>query len=166
MERTTLVQHIRQQEKANPGATGEFSSLMKEIMVAAMIISLQVNSAGIGEDIFGLTGKINVHGEEVKKLDEFSDITFTKIIGQSGTVCAITSEEKEEPYIIPSEDNPGKYLFMTSATTRSSYLTFCSSRIKATRFINSDASLGFSELGIVNSITLQRECRGSIKRFL
>jgi len=112
MERTTLVQHIRQQEKANPGATGEFSSLMNEIMVAAKIISLQVNSAGIGEDIFGLTGKINVHGEEVKKLDEFSDITFTKIIGQSGTVCAITSEEKEEPYIIPSEDNPGKYLFM------------------------------------------------------
>ncbi len=105
MERTTLVQHIRQQEKANPGATGEFSSLMNEIMVAAKIISLQVNSAGIGEDIFGLTGKINVHGEEVKKLDEFSDITFTKIIGQSGTVCAITSEEKEEPFIIPTEDN-------------------------------------------------------------
>ena len=112
MERTTLVQHLRQQEKANPGATGEFTNLMNEIMVAAKIISLQVNSAGIGEDIFGLTGKINVHGEEVKKLDEFSDITFTKIIGQSGTVCAITSEEKEEAYIIPTEDNPGKYIFM------------------------------------------------------
>ena len=68
MERTTLVQHIRHQEKANPGATGEFSSLMNEIMVAAKIISLQVNSAGIGEDIFGLTGKINVHGEEVVKI--------------------------------------------------------------------------------------------------
>ena len=111
MERTTLVQHIRQQEKANPGATGEFSSLMNEIMVAAKIISLQVNSAGIGEDIFGLTGKINVQGEEVKKLDEISDITFTKIIGQSGTVCAITSEEKEEPFI-PAKDNCGKYIFM------------------------------------------------------
>mgnify|MGYP004001698877 FL=1 len=112
MERTTLVQHIRQQEKINPGATGEFTSLMNEIMVAGKIISLQVNSAGIGEDILGLTGKINVQGEEVKKLDEFSDITFTKIIGQSGTVCAITSEEKEEAYIIPPEDHPGKYIFM------------------------------------------------------
>ena len=111
MERTTLVQYIRQQEKANPGATGEFSSLMNEIIVAAKIISLQVNSAGIGEDIFGLTGKINVQGEEVKKLDEISDITFTKIIGQSGTVCAITSEEKEEPFI-PAKDNRGKYIFM------------------------------------------------------
>jgi fructose-1,6-bisphosphatase I len=112
MERTTLVQHVRQQEKATPGATGEFTNLMNEIMVASKIISLQVNSAGIGEDIFGLTGKINVQGEEVKKLDEFSDITFTKIIGQSSTVCAITSEEKEDAYIVPPEDKPGKYIFM------------------------------------------------------
>ncbi len=110
MQHTTLVQHIRQQEKANPGATGEFTSLMNEIMVAGKIISLEVNSAGIGEDIWGLTGKINVQGEEVKKLDEFSDITFTTIIGQSGTVCAITSEEREDPLII--KDNPGKYIFM------------------------------------------------------
>ena len=112
MERTTFVQHIRQQEKSNPGATGEFTSLMTEIMVASKIISLEVNSAGIGENILGLTGKINVQGEEVQKLDEFSDITFTKIVGKSETVCAITSEEKEDPYIIPTEDNPGKYIFM------------------------------------------------------
>ena len=110
MERTTFVQHIRQQEKSNPGATGEFTSLMNEIIVASKIISLEVNSAGIGENVLGLTGKINVQGEEVQKLDEFSDITFTKLIGQSGTVCAITSEEKDEPLII--EDNPGKYIFM------------------------------------------------------
>ena len=112
MEQTTFVQHIRKQEKSNPGATGEFTSLMNEIMVASKIISLEVNSAGIGESILGLTGKINVQGEEVQKLDEFSDITFTKIVGKSETVCAITSEEKEDPYIIPTQDNPGKYIFM------------------------------------------------------
>jgi fructose-1,6-bisphosphatase I len=112
MERTTLVQHVRQQEKLNPEATGEFTSLMNEIMVAAKIVSLEVNRAGIGEDIMGLTGKVNVQGEEVQKLDEFADMTFTKIIGQSGTVCAITSEELEYPVIIPPEKNPGKYIFM------------------------------------------------------
>ncbi|MBT5471073.1 MAG: class 1 fructose-bisphosphatase [Nitrospina sp.] len=112
MERTTFVQHIRQQEKSNPGATGEFTSLMNEIIVASKIISLEVNSAGIGENVLGLTGKINVQGEEVQKLDEFSDITFTTLIGKSEAVCAITSEEKEDPYIIPPEDNPGKYIFM------------------------------------------------------
>ncbi|MEC9018902.1 MAG: class 1 fructose-bisphosphatase, partial [Nitrospinota bacterium] len=74
--------------------------------------SLEVNSAGIGENILGLTGKINIQGEEVQKLDEFSDITFTTIMGKSKAVCAITSEEKENPYIVPSSDNPGKYIFM------------------------------------------------------
>lgn len=112
MQRTTLIQHIRKQEKTIPGATGEFTNLMTEILVASKIISLEVNSAGIGENVLGLTGKINVQGEEVQKLDEFSDLTFTKIIGKSETVCAITSEEKEDPYIIPPEDNPGKYIFM------------------------------------------------------
>jgi fructose-1,6-bisphosphatase I len=112
MQRTTLLQHIRKQERSVPGATGEFTTLLTEIMVASKIISLEVNSAGIGENILGLTGKINVQGEEVQKLDDFSDLTFTKIIGKSGAVCAITSEEKENAYIIPPEDNPGKYIFM------------------------------------------------------
>jgi len=111
MQRTTLVQHIRQRGFSTPGATGEFTSLMNEIIVAAKIVSLEVNRAGIGEDILGLTGKINVQGEEVQKLDEFADLTFSKIIGQSGTVCAICSEEKDEPYIVPEEDR-GKYIFM------------------------------------------------------
>lgn len=112
MERTTLVQHIRKQEYKIPGATGEFTSLINEIIVATKIISLEVNKAGIGGDIFGLTGKINVHGEAVQKLDEFSNITLTNIIGNSGTVCAITSEEEECPIILPPEKATGKYIFM------------------------------------------------------
>jgi fructose-1,6-bisphosphatase I len=110
MEKTTLVQHIRSQEKMTEGATGEFSSLMNEILVAAKFVSLQVNSAGIGEEILGLTGEVNVQGEEVQKLDEYANETFTKIVGQSGVICAITSEEEEKPVIIPQELT-GKYLF-------------------------------------------------------
>lgn len=111
MQRTTLVQYIRQRGFSIPGATGEFTSLMNEIIVAAKIVSLEVNRAGIGEDILGLTGKINIQGEEVQKLDEFADMTFTTIIGQSGTVCAICSEERDEPLIVPKTDR-GKYIFM------------------------------------------------------
>ena len=111
MERTTLLQHIRRQEKVNPGATGEFTSLMAEIMVASKIISLEVNSAGIGENILGLTGKINVQGEEVQKLDELANDTFISIMSNSGTICAITSEEMENPVIVP-EEKAGKYIFM------------------------------------------------------
>ena len=110
MEQTTLVQHLQHQQKFL-GATGEFTSLMNEILVAAKIISLEVNKAGIGGHILGVTGNINVHGEEVQKLDEFANSTFVNIVGKSGTVCAITSEEMENPYVIP-EKNAGKYIFM------------------------------------------------------
>ena len=110
MERTTLVQHLQNQQQFL-GATGEFSSLMNEILVAAKIISLEVSKAGIGGDILGLTGSINVYGEEVQKLDEFANSTFVNIISKSGTVCAITSEEIEKPIIIP-EEKAGKYIFM------------------------------------------------------
>jgi fructose-1,6-bisphosphatase I len=112
MEKTTLVQFIRKQEGKNPEATGEFTSLINEIIVAAKITSLEVSSAGIGESIFGLTGKVNIQGEEVQKLDEFANITFLNIIGKSGTVCAITSEELDDPHIVPAEEGVGKYIFM------------------------------------------------------
>ncbi|MBI4382532.1 MAG: class 1 fructose-bisphosphatase [Nitrospinae bacterium] len=111
MERTTLVQYIRHQEKKFQGATGEFTSLMNEILIAAKIVSCQVNKAGIGEDILGLTGRTNVQGEEVQKLDEYANSTFIKLVGQSGTVCAITSEECKEPLKIPCNHGSGKYIF-------------------------------------------------------
>ena len=110
MKQTTLAQHLQHQQKLL-GTTGEFTTLMNEILVAAKIISLEVNKAGIGGDILGVTGNINVHGEEVQKLDEFANSTFVNIVEKSGTVCAITSEEMEEPVIVP-EEKAGKYIFM------------------------------------------------------
>jgi fructose-1,6-bisphosphatase I len=85
--------------------------MMNEIVVAAKIISLEVNKAGIGGLILGVTGSVNVHGEEVQKLDEFANSTFLNILTKSGTVCAITSEEMADPVIIPKE-KAGKYIFM------------------------------------------------------
>lgn len=111
MERTTLVQHIRHQEKLSKGATGEFTSLMNEILVAAKFVSSQVNNAGLGENVLGLTGKINVQGEEVQKLDDYANEIFIKIVGESGSICAITSEENDEPVIIPAQ-HAGNYIFM------------------------------------------------------
>lgn len=112
MERTTLVQHIRKEEKRVPGATGEFTSLMHDILVAAKIISAEVNKAGICQHILGLTGETNIQGEEVQKLDEYANNTIIKIVSASGTVCAITSEENSEPIRIPTDKESGKYILM------------------------------------------------------
>jgi fructose-1,6-bisphosphatase I len=111
MKQTTVVQHVQEQEKKFLGATGELASLINEILVGAKIISLELSKAGIGGDILGATGTRNVHGEAVQKLDDLANSTFLSIISKSGTVCAITSEEMENPVIVPPE-HAGKYIFM------------------------------------------------------
>lgn len=110
MERITLIQHLRRRQNMAEGATGEFTSLMMEILVAAKFVSLQVNNAGLGENILGLTGRVNIQGEEVQKLDEYANEIFTKLLGNSKLICAITSEEYDKPVIIPP-DQAGKYVF-------------------------------------------------------
>lgn len=102
-----------------PGATGEFTNLMNEVLVAAKIVSLQVNNAGLGEDILGMSGRVNVQGEEVQKLDDYANSIFIKLVGESGNICAITSEENEKPVIIPP-DRAGKYIFMVDPLDGSS----------------------------------------------
>ena len=47
-------------------ATGELSKLLHDLSLAAKVISLEVNKAGL-VDIIGFTGDNNVHGEQVKK---------------------------------------------------------------------------------------------------
>jgi len=111
MKQTTVVQHVQQQEKKILGATGELACLINGILVGAKIIALEINKAGIGGDILGATGTRNVYGEAVQKLDDLANSTFLSIISKSGTVCAITSEEMENPVIIPPEQ-AGKYVFM------------------------------------------------------
>ena len=67
----TLTEHILNQERENPEATGAFTTLINELIVAAKIISRQVNKAGL-VDILGPTGTINVQEEQVQKLEILS----------------------------------------------------------------------------------------------
>ena len=65
----TVSRHIMDLQRLHPGATGELSGLLSELIVAAKTISAEVNMAGLA-DILGMSGKTNIQGEEVQKLDE------------------------------------------------------------------------------------------------
>jgi len=103
----TITQHIMEMERKYPAATGEFSGLLNDMIVAAKVISREVNKAGLVE-ILGLTGKINVQGEEVQKLDEFANETIIRQMNRSGHVCVIASEEIADPIPV-KEGYEGKY---------------------------------------------------------
>ncbi len=91
----TLYRHIIDEERKYPSATGQLSDLLADIALACKLISLEVNRAGL-IDILGFTGDENVHGEQVKKLDEFAHNTLVRSMEVSGHLCAIASEESED----------------------------------------------------------------------
>ncbi len=98
-----------EQQRKYPEASGEFSGLLNTITLAAKIISREVNKAGLVE-ILGLTGKTNVQGEEVQKLDVFAQNIFVRTLEKSGHLCVMISEEEEEIINIPDDYPCGNYV--------------------------------------------------------
>jgi fructose-1,6-bisphosphatase I len=107
----TLARHIYEEERKYPQATGELSDLLHDLSLAAKVISLEVNKAGL-VDIIGFTGEENVHGEKVKKLDIFANDMMIKAMDHGGHLCVMASEEEEDIIHIPPEFYLGKYVLL------------------------------------------------------
>jgi fructose-1,6-bisphosphatase I len=91
----TLDEFTIQSLRQFPKATGELSSLFRDIGLAAKRVNVEVNKAGL-VDILGDYGTVNVQGEDVKKLDIFANNQFMGVL-QHGISCAgIASEELDE----------------------------------------------------------------------
>jgi len=103
----TVSRQIMDSQMLHPEATGELTGLLNELIVAAKIISAEVNMAGLA-DILGQSGKTNIQGEEVQKLDVFANQTIKRRMEQCGYICVMASEE-EEGTIPVLEGYEGKY---------------------------------------------------------
>jgi fructose-1,6-bisphosphatase I len=95
-----------------PSATGELSSLLRDIGLAAKRINVEVNKAGL-VDILGDAGSTNVQGEDVKKLDVYANNQMMGVL-QHGISCAgIGSEELDDFVVFDDEvSNNSKYVVL------------------------------------------------------
>lgn len=92
---STLDEFTIQSLRQFPHATGELSSLLRDIGLAAKRVNVEVNKAGL-VDILGDHGTMNVQGEEVKKLDVYANNQLMGVL-QHGVSCAgIGSEELDD----------------------------------------------------------------------
>ncbi|MBI3006421.1 MAG: class 1 fructose-bisphosphatase [Ignavibacteriales bacterium] len=107
----TIERHIIEGERAHPGATGDFSGLLRDFMLACKIIWREVSKAGL-VDILGSAGRENIHGDQVKKLDVFADETIYKAMDPGGHLCVMASEENEDVLHIPDKYPTGKYVLL------------------------------------------------------
>ena len=93
----TLDEFTIQQLRDFPNATGELSSLLRDIGLAAKRVNVEVNKAGL-VDILGDAGMINVQGEKVKKLDVYANDQLTGVL-RHGISCAGIASEEIEDYV-------------------------------------------------------------------
>ncbi len=107
---TNLNRFLLEQQREYPGgATGGFTILIESIGFASKIISREVNKAGI-VNIIGKAQSTNVHGEDQQKLDVYADKKMIQALDHLGKLCAMASEENDDPIMIPDKYPRGKYL--------------------------------------------------------
>ncbi len=109
--RTTLNKFIIEEQRRAPGATGEFSALLNDLVTACKVIA-QTVSRGALAGVLGSAESVNVQGEEQKKLDVIANETMLHYCEWDGHLAGMASEELDEPYAIPSAYPRGKYLLV------------------------------------------------------
>jgi fructose-1,6-bisphosphatase I len=105
----TLSQFILQQEQIHPEASGEFTSVLSDLALAAKMINREVTRAGL-VDILGYTGAENVHGEKVQKLDRFAHDVLRSVLGSTGQLAVLASEEDEDIIPVDESKRMGRYV--------------------------------------------------------
>ena len=108
----TLSRHVLQQLKSFGPEAQDLSALMARIALAGKLVARRLSRAGLVEDALGFTGRENVQGESVKKMDVYANDVFISVFKQSGLVCRLASEEMEEPFYIPENCPIGRYTLL------------------------------------------------------
>lgn len=108
---TTLTQFIIEEQRRIPGATGDFTSLLNDVLTACKKISCAVNRGGL-IGILGSAETENVQGETQKKLDIISNDVMIEALDWTGHLAGMASEEMDDPLPIPDMYPKGKYLIL------------------------------------------------------
>ena len=111
MRQITVTEHLLLHQKKSPAATGKFTSLLNDLILAAKLINRSVSKAGL-LDILGGTGEMNVQGEAVQKLDDYANRVLIHRMERSGTLCALASEENADFIPVSQMFTRGDYVLI------------------------------------------------------
>lgn len=111
MRQVTVTEHLLLHQKKSPAATGTFTHLLNDLILAAKLINRSVNKAGL-LDVLGGTGEMNVQGEAVQKLDDYANRALIHRMERSGTLCAIASEENADFIPVRQKFVRGDYILI------------------------------------------------------
>ena len=104
----SLQSHVLAGERAHSDATGDFSWILSAISLATKTIGNKVRRARI-DDVLGELAAENTHGERQQKLDVISNEIIKACLGSRANIGVLVSEEEEEPTVLRSRDDGGRY---------------------------------------------------------
>jgi fructose-1,6-bisphosphatase I len=109
---TTLDEFIIEKQADFPHASGELTTLLGSIKLAAQIVNREINKAGL-TDITGAVGSDNVQGEAQQKLDVYANDIFKAAMESRDQVCGIGSEEDDDTVIFDQDHHTNaKYVVL------------------------------------------------------
>jgi fructose-1,6-bisphosphatase I len=108
---TTLTQFIIEEQRHIAGATGDFTSLLNDLVTAIKVISNAVNKGALVGTMGALESQ-NVQGETQKKLDVITNEIMIRSNEWAGHLAGMASEEMDDVYAIPGKYPLGKYLLV------------------------------------------------------
>ncbi len=112
-KKQTLGEFIIENQTSFKYSSGELSSLINSIRLAAKVVNHEVNKAGL-VDIIGAAGDTNIQGEDQQKLDVYANEKFIQTLTNRNIVCGIASEEEDDFIAINSQDenHQNKYIVL------------------------------------------------------
>ncbi len=105
----SVIQFIIEEQRAIPGATGDFTGLLSDVVSACKQIAHQVNKGAL-IGVLGGAGSENIQGEAQKKLDVITNDIMLDSLSWSGHLAGMASEEMDDMFPIPAQFPRGKYL--------------------------------------------------------
>jgi fructose-1,6-bisphosphatase I len=108
-----LTQHLR----AEASRLGDLSIVLHQLALAGKLLARELSRAAlIGQ--LGQAGRVNIQGEQVKKLDLWANETVVRALEASGLVGVVVSEEMDEPLYL----GEGRYVVCIDPVVGSSNL--------------------------------------------
>ncbi len=108
---TTVTQFIIEEQRKITNASGDFTSLLNDVVTACKVISNTVDQGAL-IGVLGSAGSENIQGETQKKLDLITNDVMIKSNEWAGHLAAMASEEMDDIYPIPEQFPKGKYLLV------------------------------------------------------
>lgn len=105
----TLTQFIIEQQRGLPDASGTFTLLLSNIVIACKEISHLVNRGNL-VGVLGSAESENIQGEVQKKLDIITNDIMVDALNWTGHLAGMASEEMDDIISIPTQYPKGKYL--------------------------------------------------------